>query len=96
MTKVCNVRRHDWDQKVSAVLWAYRTTCKQLTGYTPFHLVYGQEVVMPMDYIVSSLRIATIIEMIDTDTIEEILVQLVQMEEECFIVGFHQNVEKKR
>ena len=28
LTKVCNARRDDWDQKVSAVLWAYHTTCK--------------------------------------------------------------------
>ena len=31
LTKVCNKRRDDWDQKVSVVLWAYRTTCKRLT-----------------------------------------------------------------
>ena len=55
LTKVCNVRRDDWDQKVSVVLWAYRTTCKRLTGYNPFHLVYGKEELVPMDYIVPSL-----------------------------------------
>ena len=33
--------------------------------------------------------------MIDTDAVEEILAQLIQMEEECFIAGFHQNVEKQ-
>ena len=28
LTKVCNARRDKWAQKVLAVLWAYRTTCK--------------------------------------------------------------------
>ena len=28
LTKVCNVHRDDWDRKVSAVIWAYCTTCK--------------------------------------------------------------------
>ena len=48
-----------------------------------------------MEYIVPSLRIAAITEMTDTGTIEERLAQLVQMEEDRFIVGFNQNVEKQ-
>ena len=63
--------------------------------YTPFRLVYGQEAVVPMEYIVPSLRISTLTEMTDTDAIEEILMQLIQMEEERFIEGFHQNMEKQ-
>ena len=49
-----------------------------------------------MEYIVLSLLISMITEMTYTNTVEERLAQLVQMEEEHFIAGFHQNVEKHR
>ena len=81
MTKVCNVQRDDWDKKISAILWAYRMTCKKLTGHTPFHLVYGKEVVMSMEYSVSSIIIVAITEMTNVGVVEEILLQLVQLEE---------------
>jgi transposase InsO family protein len=33
LTKIYNIDREDWDIKVPVVLWAYRTTCKNLTGH---------------------------------------------------------------
>ena len=42
-----------------------------MTCQTKFQFVYGQEVVMPMEYIVPSLRVAAFTEMIDVDVVEE-------------------------
>ena len=71
LTKICNGQRDVWDQKISTVLWAYCTTCKKLTDHTPFRLVYVQEAMMLMEYIVLSLRITVITWMIDVDAVEE-------------------------
>ena len=53
------------------MLWAYHTTCKWLTGQTPFKLAYGKEVVMPMEYIVPSLHIIASMGMHDVEALEE-------------------------
>jgi len=67
LTKVCYVNREDWDGIVLAVLWAYRTTTKQLHKYTPFQLVYVKEFVVPTKFITPSLYIAWATHMIDDE-----------------------------
>ena len=77
------------------VLWDYHTTCKILTGQTPFRLVYRQEFVMSMEYIIPSLKIVVITKMEDVGVVEERLsqlVQLVQLEEYRFFASYHQGV----
>jgi hypothetical protein len=45
------------------VLWDYRTTIKKLHRYTPFQIVYGKEVVVPVEFITPILYIALITHM---------------------------------
>ena len=89
MTKVCNINRDEWDLRIPIVLWAYRITCKKLTGHTPFRLAYGQEAIMPMEYIIPSLRVAILTNMADEDSVKERLLHLLSLEEHRFIAGFN-------
>jgi len=43
-----------WDDKIPAVLWAYRTTKRKPKGYTPFSLAYGSEAILPVELEVPS------------------------------------------
>jgi len=48
-----------------------------------------------MEYIVPSLHIAALIEMEDHETLEEHFAQIMELEEDFFLVGFHQQVKKE-
>ena len=51
---------------------------------------------MPMEYVVSSLRIAVLTDMAYAETMNERLLHLVGLEEDHFITRFHQQVQKTR
>jgi hypothetical protein len=59
---------------------------------TPFKLVYGFEVVVSMEYLVPSLRIVAFTDMDDIGIVRKRLAQLVELEEDKLITGFHQQV----
>jgi hypothetical protein len=47
-----------WHEVLSEALWAHRTSRHDATKVTPFELVYGQEVVLPIEINLQSFRVA--------------------------------------
>ena len=50
-----NFRQDDWDQHLTSVELAVNNAKQASTGFSPFYLNYGQEVVLPLDRAVAGL-----------------------------------------
>eukprot|EP00253_Pinus_taeda_P027651 PITA_27651 len=61
---------------------AFNKILETMLTKTPFQLVYNMKTIMPMEYIVPSLRIAAMTGMADCEALEERLAQLEELEEE--------------
>ena len=80
--KSCAVEGEDWEEKLPSALWAYRTSYKVTTGHTPFQLMYGQEAVVPTEFMVPSLRIAIENKLGDIESLRERLYNLNKLDEQ--------------
>ena len=81
LTKTISGAGTDWDTKLFAALWAYRTAYKVTTNATPFQVVYGQEAILPIELEVPSLRIAVEYRLGDTESLQFRLFQLEKLDE---------------
>jgi len=50
LTKIENVHKEDWTSRLIEVVWAYWTTWKKTTRFTPFDLVYGKLAMLPIEF----------------------------------------------
>ena len=88
--------KRDWDNKLTAALWAYRTTYKVTTRMTPFALMYGLEVVLPIEFEIRSLQLA-ISEQLDTsDSLKARLKGLEALNESRQLASQHVEVTQRR
>jgi hypothetical protein len=51
-----NERQSDWDEHLPALEFAVNNSVQASTGFTPFHLNYGQDASMPIDHMTQSMR----------------------------------------
>ena len=58
LTKMVQTRKGSWDTHLLSALWAYRTAFKVSMKQTPFRLVYGQEAIVPFEFMIPALKIS--------------------------------------
>ena len=58
LTKVVGGSQLDWVDKLHGVLWAYQIAYKMAIGATPFKLIYGLNAILPIEFLVPTLRVA--------------------------------------
>ena len=58
LTKTIQLHHRDWADRLPEALWAYQITWRNTTGHTPYELVYGKQVLLPIKFQVKTFRMA--------------------------------------
>jgi hypothetical protein len=83
-----------WHTLLTYALWADLTTTKVSTGCTPFHLVYGQEVILPTDLELSSLSLMLQVEELNYFDVSQRMNSLLDLEDKrMFALG---NIKRRQ
>jgi len=70
LQRMVNKHKTNWHLMLFPALWAYHTSIKTATGFTPFHLVFGEEAVLPIECEIHSLHL--VVELLpDTQPLEQ-------------------------
>jgi transposase InsO family protein len=80
LRRMIEIHQTSWHTMLFLALWAYWTSVKSATGFTPFWLVYGVEAIIPIECEIPSLKLA--VELLpNTSTEEEHLLYLMRLDE---------------
>jgi len=86
----------DWAEKLPFTLWGYRTSIRASIGATPYSLVYGSEVVLPIEVEIQSLRVLVETKVLEEDWAKVRYEQLALIDERRARVQYHAQGYQKR
>jgi hypothetical protein len=90
-----NSTRTNWHLMLYPALWAYRTSVKTATGFSPFQLVHGVEAFFLIECEIPSLKIHGSSSFLIRCQLEEHLVYLEHLDEQCRDAALANEVHKK-
>jgi transposase InsO family protein len=80
LRRIIGIHKTTWHMMFFSTLWAYQTSVKSATGFTPFQLVYGIKVILQIECEIPSLKLS--VELLpNTSTEEERLLYIMQLDE---------------
>jgi hypothetical protein len=82
LRRMIGIHKTSWHTMLFSTLWAYRTSVKSATRFTPFQLFYGLEAILPIECEIPSLKLAIKL-LSNTSAEEERLLYLMQLDETC-------------
>ena len=81
LTKTVKSHHRYWDDRLPKALWAYRTTWRNTTGFSPYNLVYGKSAIFPIEFEINTLKTATEVNLDLTKSQKRRLNQLNELDE---------------
>jgi len=95
LQRMIGVHKRSWHLILYSALWAYRTSVKNATGFTPFQLVYVLEAILRVQCEISSLKLA--IDLLPVTLEEEAhFLELIQLDETHRDAALANEAHKKR
>ena len=71
--KMLDDAKGKWVEELPHVLWTYQTTPRRSIGETPFSMIYGAEIVIPLETGFPTLRISSFTPTSNDGLLEKIL-----------------------
>jgi hypothetical protein len=69
LRRMIGIHKSIWHMMIFSTIWAYHISIKYATGFTPFQLVYGIEVILPIECEIPSLKL--VVELLPNTSAEE-------------------------
>jgi len=82
LTKVVSSRRKYWVDRLVEATWAYNTTSKTITGFTPYELVYAKKALLSIEFEYNTLNTVAQLDLDLSHAQRERLLQLNGLDEQ--------------
>eukprot|EP00253_Pinus_taeda_P018271 PITA_18271 len=92
LSKVVSNNRNDWADRLVEATWAYNTTWKTTTGFTPYEMVYGKKALLSIEFEYNTLRMAAQLDLDLGHARKERLLQLNGLDEQILQALLHTKV----